>query len=123
MGTTDRPICGNCIHYHHSDEHPYCKKGKKQFGYLQMRPCYEGDALPLPPKPVAEKKPVAFVRTEPHKWENGIELKKCKVCGEWKTLDKFYPRKDTRDNLQGRCKACQQEVMKEFKRMKRNETT
>ena len=45
-----------------------------------------------------------------HKFINGIELKRCKFCQKWLSLDKFH--KDLRphgscwDKLQSQCKIC-----------------
>lgn len=36
-----KPYCSNCKNYKHSEFDPGCKKGKKQWGYLLIRSCFE----------------------------------------------------------------------------------
>lgn len=58
---------------------------------------------------------VAFNRNH-HKFDNGVELKQCSKCEEWKTLDKYGKYKVTWDGLNRYCKECNAIISREYRK-------
>ena len=50
----------------------------------------------------------------PHKTIDGIEHKRCSVCGDWKILKEFYSLRSTPDGLYSQCKECKSIYTKQY---------
>jgi hypothetical protein len=92
-----RGLCCECIHYiHGKDENP-CAKGSCKVGYLKEG-CWQ--------------------------WQGGkddqvqIPTKRCPVCGETFTIDKFFKAKVNKDGLSRCCKTCFMERKKQKQQQK-----
>lgn len=89
-----RGLCCECIHYLHGHEEEPCAKGNNKVGYLKEG-CW--------------------------RWQGGTDdnvempTKRCPLCGEDLTIDKFYKEKYSKDGLSRLCKKCHK---KEKKRKK-----
>jgi hypothetical protein len=47
-------------------------------------------------------------------------VKRCSNCFKWKEFSAFYKRNNQGDGLQGRCKACNAEVVQAYNSKKKN---
>lgn len=49
-----------------------------------------------------------------------VYMKQCKKCGEWLELEQFYPRQDSKDGYRYKCKKCENEENKKWRKENRN---
>lgn len=53
-------------------------------------------------------------KRKPHKFINGVELKHCSKCNEWKDLTSFSKEKTPWDGLKANCKDCANQYAKQY---------
>lgn len=130
METTDKmPYCHNCKHYYSDPVEPRCLKGNSKWGYLKMMPCFvqkdpkakiirvvNNDVIKTPRRVRSRlsRSYEKIVKKVSPTNEQGLRV--CNVCGEAKTLEHFYPRKDVPSGYSNFCRECHHIYLKEYKK-------